>query len=195
LNEQFQHVHAHRAALATISQTLDKTLAAPSTKPEDAQPAVTKAAQAQRGLKPLRLVQANLPEAPDASAQLLRHLDLRQPDSAAPADAAKLSQILQSAKVDRQDKLAAFASSTEESITKLLGESLNKADVDAKDLLGAVFAHSQYGERRLVDQDVQRELDVLEGRTQIVGEQMRRLDMEGLSSEVRRLQRSVLNSK
>ena len=193
LNEQFQHVHAHRAALDSISQTLDKTLAAPSTKLENAQPTVTKAAQAQRGLKPLRLVQANLPEAPDASAQLLRHLDLRQSDSV--ADATKLSQVLQNAKVDRQDKLAAFASSTEESITKLIGESLSKADVDAKDLLGAVFAHSQHGERRLVDEDVQRELDVLEGRTQTVGEQMRRLDMEGLSSEVRRLQRSVLNSK
>jgi hypothetical protein len=123
----------------------------------------------------------------------LRHLDLRQSDSV--ADATKLSQVLQNAKVDRQDKLAAFTSSTEESITKLIGESLNKADVDAKDLLGAVFAHSQHGERRLVDEDVQRELDVLEGRTQIVGEQMRRLDMEGLSSEVRRLQRSVRNSK
>jgi hypothetical protein len=195
LNEQFQHVHAHRAALATISQTLDKTLAAPSTKLEGAQPAATKAAQAQRGLKPLRLVQANLPEAPDASAQILRHLDLRQSDYTAAVDAPKLSQILQNAKVDRRDKLAAFASSTEENITKLLGESLNKADVDARDLLGAVFAHSQYGERRLVDQDVQRELDVLEGRTQTVGEQMRRLDMEGLSSEVRRLQRSVLDSK
>jgi hypothetical protein len=194
LNEQFQHVHAHRAALATISQTLDKTLAAPSTKPEDAQPVATKAAQAQRGLKPLRLVQANLPEAPDASAQLLRHLDLRQPDAADP-DAAKLSHLLQNAKVDRQDKLAAFASSTEESLTKLLGESLNKADVDAKDLLGAVFAHSQHGERRLVDQDVQRELDVLEGRTQTVGEQMRRLDIEGMAREVRKLQRSVLDSK
>jgi hypothetical protein len=194
LNEQFEHVHAHRAALATISQTLDKTLAAPSTKSEDTQPVTTKAAQAQRGLKPLRLVQANLPEAPDASAQLLRHLDLRLPDSAA-ADAPKLSQVLQSAKVDRQDKLAAFASSTEESLTKLLGESLNKADVDAKDLLGAVFAHSPYGERRLVDQDVQRELDVLEGRTQTVGEQMRRLDIEGMTREVRKLQRSVLNSK
>lgn len=192
LDEQFQHVHAHRAALATISQTLDKTLAAPSTKLEDAQPTTTKAAQAQKGLKPLRLVQANLPEAPDASAQLLRHLDLRQPDSAA-AYTAKLSQILQSAKCDRQDKLASFASSTEHSLTKLLGESLNKADVDAKDLLSAVFAHSEHGERRLVDQDVQRELDVLEGRTQTVGEQMRRLDMEGLASEVRRLQRSVLN--
>jgi hypothetical protein len=194
LNEQFEHVHAHRAALATISQTLDKTLAAPSTKSEDTQPVTTKAAQAQRGLKPLRLVQANLPEAPDASAQLLRHLDLRLPDSAA-ADAPKLSQVLQSAKVDRQDKLAAFASSTEESLTKLLGESLNKADVDAKDLLGAVFAHSQHGERRLVDQDVQRELDVLEGRTQTVGEQMRRMDIEGMARELRKLQRSVLNSK
>jgi len=194
LNEQFEHVHAHRAALATISQTLDKTLATPSNKSEDAQPVTTKAAQAQRGLKPLRLVQANLPEAPDASAQLLRHLDLRLPDSAA-ADAPKLSQVLQSAKVDRQDKLAAFASSTEESLTKLLGESLNKADVDAKDLLGAVFAHSQHGERRLVDQDVQRELDVLEGRTQTVGEQMRRMDIEGMAREVRKLQRSVLNSK
>ena len=193
LNEQFQHVHAHRAALATLSRTLDKTLAAPSTKQEDAQPASSKAAQAQKGLKPLRLVQANLPEAPDASAQLLRHLDLRQPDSA--VDAAELAQILQHAKFDRQDKLASFASSTEESLTKLLGESLNKADVDARDLLSAVFAHSQHGERRLVDEDVQRELDVLEGRTQTVGEQMRRLDMEGMASEVRRLQRSVLNSK
>jgi hypothetical protein len=39
---------------------------------------------------------------------------------------------------------------------------------------------------------VQRELDVLEGRTQTVGEQMRHLDVDGLASDVRKLQRSVL---
>jgi hypothetical protein len=69
---------------------------------------------------------------------------------------------------------------------------LNRADVDARDLLSAVYAHSQYGERRLVDKDVQRELDVLEGRTQTVGEKMRCLDVDGLASDVRRLQRSLL---
>ena len=190
LSEHFQHLHAHRAALAAVSQTLDKTLAVPSTKTQDApQTSTSKFAQAQKGLKPLRLVQANLPEAPDASAQLLRHLDIRQPDA---ADVAKLSQTLHNVKLERHDKLTAFASSTDESLTKLLGESLSRADVDARDLLSAVFAHSQYGERKLVDEDVQRELDVLEGRTQTVGEQMRHLDVDGLASDVRRLQRSVL---
>lgn len=190
LNEHFQHLHAHRAALAAVSQTLDKTLAAPSTKAQDApQTPTSKFAQAQKGLKPLRLVQANLPEAPDASAQLLRHLDIRQPDT---ADVAKLSQNLHNVKLERHDKLTTFAANTDESLTKLLGESLNRADVDARDLLSAVFAHSQYGERRLVDEDVQRELDVLEGRTQTVGEQMRHLDVDGLASDVRKLQRSIL---
>ncbi|GAB7326480.1 hypothetical protein MBLNU13_g10478t1 [Cladosporium sp. NU13] len=190
LNEHVQHLHAHRAALAAVSQTLDKTLAAPSTKAQDApQTPTSKFAQAQKGLKPLRLVQANLPEAPDASAQLLRHLDIRQPDT---ADVAKLSQNLHNVKLERHDKLTTFASNTDESLTKLLSESLNRADVDARDLLSAVFAHSQYGERRLVDEDVQRELDVLEGRTQTVGEQMRHLDVDGLASDVRKLQRSIL---
>lgn len=190
LDDHFQHVRAHRAALAAVSQTLDKTLASPAAKSEVTQPAAAKASQAQRGLKPLRLVQANLPEAPDASAQLLRLLDIRQPD---PVNVAKFSQDLQAARIDRQDKLSSFASTTDESLTKLLGESLHKADVDARDLLSAVFAHSQYGERRLADEEVQKELDVLEGRTQTVGEQMRRLDVDGLASDVRRLQRSVLN--
>ena len=190
LNEHFQHLHAHRAALAAVSQILDKTLAAPSTKAQDApQTPTSKFAQAQKGLKPLRLVQANLPEAPDASAQLLRHLDIRQPDT---ADVAKLSQNLHNVKLERHDKLATFAANTDESLTKLLRDSLNRADVDARDLLSAVFAHSQYGERRLVDEDVQRELDVLEGRTQTVGEQMRHLDVDGLASDVRKLQRSIL---
>jgi len=191
LNEHFQHLQAHRAALAAVSQTLDKTLAVPSAKAQDAQPqsSTSKVGQAQRGLKPLRLVQANLPEAPDASVQLLRQLDIRQPDT---ADVAKLSQNLHNVKLERHDKLTAFAANTDESLTKLLGESLNRADVDARDLLSAVFAHSQYGERRLVDEDVQRELDVLEGRTQTVGEQMRHLDVDGLASDVRKLQRSVL---
>jgi hypothetical protein len=130
-----------------------------------------------------------LPEAPDASAQLLRHLDIRQPET---ADVAKLSQNLHNVKLERHDKLTTFASNTDESLTKLLGESLNRADVDARDLLNAVFAHSQFGERRLVDEDVQRELDVLEGRTQTVGEQMRHLDVDGLASDVRKLQRSIL---
>lgn len=56
LNEHFQHLHAHRAALAAVSQTLDKTLAAPSTKAQDApQTPTSKFAQAQRGLKPSTL--------------------------------------------------------------------------------------------------------------------------------------------
>ena len=201
LAEHFQHLHAHRAALAAVSQTLDKTLAfAPSSssslvKGQDAalapQSSTAKIAQAQRGLKPLRLVQANLPEAPDAAAQLLRLLDVRQPDAGA-GDVAKLLKILHGVRIERHDKLTTFAANTDESLTKFLGESLNRADVDARDLVGAVFAHSLYGERRLVDQDVQRELDVLEGRTQTVGEQMRQLDVDGLASDVRKLQRSVL---
>lgn len=202
LSEHFTHLHAHRAALDAVSQTLDKTLAfVPSSsssssaaKSQDAalasQSSTSKLAQAQRGLKPLRLVQANLPEAPDASAQLLRLLDIRQTDAG--GDVAKLSKNLHDVRLERHDRFMAFASNTDEGLTKVLGESLNRADVDARDLVGAVFAHSQSGERRLVDEDVQRELDVLEGRTQTVGEQMRQLDVDGLASDVRKLQRSIL---
>lgn len=203
LAEHFTHLHAHRAALAAVSQTLDKTLAfVPSSsssssaaaKGQDAalasQSSTSKLAQAQRGLKPLRLVQANLPEAPDASAQLLRLLDIRLADAG--GDVAKLSTNLHNVRLERHDRLMASASNTDEGLTKVLGESLNRADVDARDLVGAVFAHSQYGERRLVDEDVQRELDVLEGRTQTVGEQMRQLDVDGLANDVRKLQRSIL---
>jgi hypothetical protein len=201
LNEHFQHVHAHRAALAAVSQSLDKIMLAALAVPSPSltrngfaegakQTPTEKFAQAQRGLKPLRLVQANLPEAPDAAAQLLRLLDVRLP--AETGDVAKLSQALHNVKLERQDRLAAFTSSTDESLTRLLGESLGRADVDARDLLGAVFAHSPYGERKLVDGDVQRELDVLEGRTQSVGEKMRELDVDGLGGDVRRLQRRVL---
>lgn len=189
LTQHFQHLHTHRAALDAISQTLQKALAAPPAKAEEAQPASAKTDQAQKGLKPLRLVQANLPEAPDATAQLLRHLDIKHSDL---TDTAKLSQTLQSAKVERQNNLVSFTSSTEASLTRQLGESLNRADVDARDLLSAVFAHSQFGERRLTDEEAQRELDVLEGRTQTIGEQMRRLDVEGLAGDVRRLQRNFL---
>lgn len=189
LDQHFEHLRTHRAALDAISQTLQSALASPVTKAEESQPAAAKVAQAQKGLKPLRLVQANLPEAPDATAQLLRHLDIKHSDL---ADVSKLSQTLRSAKLERHDHLVAFASSTEASLTKQLGESLNKADVDARDLLSAVFAHSQYGERRLTDEEAQRELDVLEGRTQTIGEQMRRLDVDGLASDVRKLQRSFL---
>lgn len=189
LNQHFQHVNTHRAALDAISQTLQQTLTASSAKAEEAQPAAVKVAQAQKGLRTLRLVQANLPEAPDATAQLLRHLDIKHADL---TDTVKLSQTLQSAKLERHDNLISFASSTEASLTKLLGESLNKADVDARDLLAAVFAHSQYGERRLTDEEAQRELDILEGRTQTVGEQMRSLDVDGLASDVRKMRRSFL---
>lgn len=189
LTQHFQHLHTHRAALDAISQTLQKALATPPAKAEEAQPASAKTDQAQKGLKPLRLVQANLPEAPDATAQLLRHLDIKHSDL---TDTAKLSQTLQSAKVERQSNLVSFTSSTEASLTRQLGESLNRADVDARDLLSAVFAHSQFGERRLTDEEAQRELDVLEGRTQTIGEQMRRLDVEGLAGDVRRLQRNFL---
>lgn len=189
LTQHFQHLHTHRAALDAISQTLQKAIAAPPAKAEEAQPAAAKTAQAQKGLKPLRLVQANLPEAPDATAQLLRHLDIKHSDL---TDVAKLSQTLQSAKLERQNNLVSFTSSTDASLRRQLGESLNRADVDARDLLSAVFAHSQFGERRLTDEEAQRELDVLEGRTQTIGEQMRRLDVEGLAGDVRRLQRNFL---
>jgi hypothetical protein len=197
LDEHFQHVHAHRAALAAVSQTFDKTLTAPPAKKSTGeggapQTSTSRFAQAQRGLKPLRLVQANLPEAPDASAQLLRLLDIRPPSPSSTSNLTNLSQTLYNTLLTRRDKLAAFTSSTDESLTRLLGESLGRADVDARDLLGAVFSHSPYGERKLVDGEVQRELDVLEGRTQGVGEKRRGLDVDGVGGEVRRLQRRVL---
>ena len=188
LEEHSQHVRAHHAALSALSATLDEMNNAPGrdrTKSET----VPSATGQKPGLKPLRLVQANMSDSLDAASQLLRLFDIK---ASSTLDPAQLQHLLQEVKQTRQAKLRNITSSTDHAVTRQLAESLGKADVDVRHLLTAVYADTEYNERRLVDPGVQSGVDGLEDKTRALGEQMRRLDLEGLSSDVRRMQRQLL---
>lgn len=189
LEEHTRQVRGHQAAVSALSATLDDMSSASGHDRSKPEPTTTSAAQ-KAGLKPLRLVQANMSDALDPASQLLRLLDIKTPNN---LDSAQLARLLEEVKAARQAKLRNMTSTTDGAIAKGLTESLGKADVGARDLLSAVYAHTEYNDRRLVDPDVQAGVDGLEDKTRALGERMRGLDLDSLGSDVRRLQRRLLS--
>lgn len=198
LDSHCHSLHAHQGALTHVSAALEAALATPaataaarkSTHSAALKPPSTPTASS-KGLKPLRLVQANFSLEPpqDPTTQLLRHFDIRSTDT---ADTAKLASSLDHAVHDRQTALADLSNATERTLSDQLAEALRKADHEVGDLLGAVYAHSQYGRVRLVDASVQAELESLETATQRLGEEMRGLDVEAVARVVKMKQSGVL---
>lgn len=170
LDDHYLELYAHHRALQSITAALDGIQATPAPSKQEA-PATPTA----RGLKPLRLVQANLSE--DPTLQLFRYLDIRVAD---PTDTAKLAATLEHAVRERQAALGDLEVTTAHTISDQLAQTVHKADRDVQDLLGAVYAHSQYGTIRLMESDVQEGLGELEEKTQSLGEQMRSLDLDAL---------------
>ncbi|KAK4548150.1 hypothetical protein LTR36_010019 [Oleoguttula mirabilis] len=179
LDDHYHDLHAHYRALRNVTAALDGVVASPT--PSKAQPSLrSPATPMARGLKPLRLVQANLSE--DPTSQLLRHFDIRTAD---PNDTSKLATTLERAIHERQDRLGELGGGTERTLSDQLGQTMRKADRDVEDLLGAVYAHSPYGTVRLVDAGIQAALEGLEEKTQDLGQQMRSLDIDGLAKKAR----------
>ncbi|OQO05352.1 hypothetical protein B0A48_09120 [Cryoendolithus antarcticus] len=193
LDEHVQHAQTHRAALIAIGASLSGLLATAKPALRNEPSSDSALAAAQKGLKPLRLVQANFTEPTDPVAQMLRLLDLKvpSPTDSADADADKLAAILAQARRERSERLAALSHTNEAAMTGQLGASSAKADQDVADLLAAVYAYTEFGTNKLEDTELRTEVEALEGRTKRIGEQMQTLDIDSLGAEVKRSLASI----
>ena len=190
IEEHCRHLHAHQEAVTQVSNAFKSVATPPVNSTREAQQAVrSPSTPTAKGLKPLRLVQASLAEQADPTAQLLRHFDIRVNDT---SDTVKLSVSVARTEEERRTRLVELTSSTEQSVSDQLVETLAKAGADVQDLLGAVFAHSKFGTVRLVDEDVQTAVDCLEAKTQSIGEEMRKLDVDEIGRVVKMKQRQLM---
>lgn len=199
-----QHLHAHRAALRSISRTLEEAIAVT----EQARPGAVNnntpstptnrdRQNAAKGLKPLRLVQANISETQDPVISFLHEHNIRVGgggEPAAAADLSKLTPLLDAAISNQTAALDALQKTTEETMTTSILQSLAKSDADLHALLSAVYASSPYGEIKLIDAQTQVALEELEHQTQCIGDEMRELDIEGIARAVKRKQEEALKN-
>ncbi|KAK0943651.1 hypothetical protein LTR29_004823 [Friedmanniomyces endolithicus] len=202
LEQHSQHIHTHQRAIAELTSALETTTRTPPSAPTTSQQTRQAAQQtappqsspatptsSAKGLKPLHLVRANFSEPADHVAQLLRSFEIRVGDT---TDTDKLAGTLELAARSRRVRLIQLRESTERAVSEQLAETVGKADGDVEDLLQALYAHSTFGTVGLVDPEVAGGLVRLERRTQGLGEEMRRLDGDGIARVVRERQREVL---
>lgn len=191
LCDHVQHMHAHGAALRAVSSTLDETTSTTDARPgapnRTGSPTIERTTS--RGLKPLRLVQANFSEGQDPAWQFFRQHDIRVSDN---DSTAKLGDVLWATLRDRRDRLQKLGKSTEHGIVDTIARSLAKTDQETEDVRSAVYAHSKYKDVQLVDAAVQSGLDELEGSTQTMGDQMRELDIDAIAKSMSTKQAEVV---
>lgn len=194
LNDQFEHAHAHNSALKSVSSAFESVMATVvDRKPAQAAIAALRGSpskQSQKGLKPLRLVQANLSENQDPVVQVLKGLDVRVPSER--DNPGRLAENLDTAVKEQLQKLSAFSSTTERNIADQIAQSLGKVERDSKALSGAVFGESEFGTIRLLRSEVQGLVDGLEEKTQRTGDEMRGLDITEIARELREKQKAVI---
>lgn len=193
INGHIHHVHSHSAALQSVSGTLEETLAVSnsmsSAQQRQGSPAADKSGG--KGLKPLRLVQANLSEGQDPAISFLRQHDVRLADT---DSAAKVVEKLDATARDQEQKCTALSKSTDANIIEALSGSLARSDTDLRELLGAVYAHSERSNIELVDPDVRAKMNELERETQRLGEDMRRLDVDDVARVIKAKQRQAIET-
>ncbi|KAK5163228.1 uncharacterized protein LTR77_010814 [Saxophila tyrrhenica] len=188
-DETSRDIRAQRSALKTINAAFQAIQASSSDSKAAQNRAQSPVKQSQKGLKPLRLVQANLSESHDPVTQLLRQLDVKVTDS---GDGSQFTGSLAASTKDKLEKLSSLATISERGIADQLAQSLAEADADMQTLLAAVFEHSPYGTVRLADQGATDGIEDLEQKTQILGEKMRGLNVEQIAKEVKKRQQVLL---
>nr|POF00976.1 hypothetical protein CFP56_20924 [Quercus suber] len=194
LTDHTQHLHAYQSALRHLTATLDAMTAAAAAK-EESQAAAAGAAGAlpstpsqTKGLRTLRLVQANLSETQDAALALARHLDVKI------TDPGKLAEVLEQTCGEREERLESLSRGTARAMADQMAETMNKADKDVQDLLGAVFAYAKFATVNIRNMETQEMLDQLEKQTQLVGDEMRSLDVDRFAATIKR-QQQMLKTK
>jgi hypothetical protein len=190
LEDETLQLRSQNSALQTVSAALNSVLAMPvERKPSFQALAQSPSKASQKGLKPLRLVQANLSESQDPAAQLLRHLDVRVADS---RDSVQLAESLAIAVKDKHEKLTALSKKTEVAIIDKVSGSIAPADANSQALRSGVCTYSPYASINLVSSHITDGIDSLEQKTQSISDDMRKLDLDRMSSLVREKQKDIL---
>ena len=190
MDDQTQQVRAHSAAVKTMARVLEIVLAiAVDKKQLSQQNSQSPTKLSQRGLKPLRLVQANLSESHDPATQLLRHLDIRTSES---DDSMRLSELIGAAVIEKNGKLLSLSASSEQRITDQVVQSLDITESSLQTLLSVVYAYSPFKTVSLVQNDLTEGIDRLEQKTRTMGEQMRDLDADKITRTMREAQQTLL---
>ena len=187
-HDQQEHAKAAKAISAILEEVLAMS-AKKGTSPEPGSNPRSPVKRAQTGLKPLRLVQANLSDAQDPVSQTLRQLDVRVGDT---TDSLTLSQQLLAAANDKEDQLSNLRISSERSMADQIAQSLAGADLNLQRLLDAVFVNSTHGSIHMESKDVRAGTQDLETQTQDLGERMRDIDMDMTTKDVQAKQRRIL---
>lgn len=188
LSDHCQQLHAHQRAVQHVSATLQAMQAAANKRNKHSRTESTKSNV--KGLKPLRLVQANLSESQDPAAALLRHLDIRSADL---SDQNRLAEVLEDAQQQAQVRFDEQSERTERAISHNLGQSLNKADASLRALTSRLFSNvAADGTVELVDPAIKIDLDALEQTTDLLSEKMRQIDLETIIQDVKIGQRRIL---
>ena len=193
LEDGTQQLRSQHSALKTVSTALDGILAMTVDRKQSSQSLSQSPSKAsQKGLKPLRLVQANLSESQDPAAQLLRHLDVRAADS---RDAVQLAEILETALREKDGNLSTLAARTETTVSGQISRSIAKADANAQAVLSGVYAYSPFGTVSLVNAEATEGIDQLERKTQSLSDEMRELDVERIGRIMREKQQVLLDGR
>lgn len=191
IGDHIYRLHSHSAALQAVSNTLEETVAVPNARPAAAQrqssPATDRSGG--RGLKPLRLVQANLSEGQDPAIAFLRQHDVRISDT---DTTAKAGNMLDAAVRDQRHKLANLTKSTDLNITEIMVNSIARIDSDLQAILSAVYANSEGSTIQLVDGVLREDMEKLEHENQRLGDEMRGLDVDDIASVMRAKQRQLV---
>ena len=190
MGDEAQNTRSQYNALKAVSTTLKGVLAISVEDKEHAKVSVRSPMKpSQRGLKPLRLVQANLSEPQDPAAQLLRSLDIKTSNS---SESTQLAEEIDKVAGDKSDKLLSLANSSEQGISDQVVRSISKADADVQVLLSAVYAYSPYSSISLVNGEGTDGIDGLEQKTRTLGEEMRQSNVDGLMKTIRKKQQALL---
>ncbi|KAK5111688.1 hypothetical protein LTR62_004794 [Meristemomyces frigidus] len=190
LDDHTDHLHIYQATMQQIESAFQETVAEPKALASNVQVAVNSPSTPQaKGLKPLRLVQANISEPQDLVTQILRYHGIRFKD---PSDTTKLVEVLVQASKERTARVDQLGRSTERSIIDLVAGSIAKADHNVQDLLAVVFAHSKFGRVRVMDGEIESGLEELEAVTDELRAEAKGLAVEELVEEIRRKQRECL---
>ena len=193
INDHFRDTEAHTSALKTTSITLECLLSVKADPKQESHVGTqSPTKQLQRGLKPLRLVQANLSDTHDPTSQLLRCLDIHLADA---KKSAKLSERLTAAMNEKSENLSALFSASEQGVSDQVAGSIGKADGDVHALLAALHAQSKISTVNMIDEGIQSGIDNLEQQTQKQSDEMRELDMDEIVKMIRVKQQALLNER
>lgn len=190
MDRHFEDLHARKGALRTVSAAFE-SVAAESVEKES-RPTIgprSPSKGSQKGLKPLRLVQANLSESQDPTTQLLRQLDVRLPES---AEGGKMKGLLPAAVKERREKVSSLRAASERGVVDQIATALSKTNEDVQGVLGAVYSNSEFGTINFANVSSQRDIDSLEQETQRLGSTMRELDVEKTGAELRAKQEALV---